>query len=100
MFRSKYQLNKCVTHQININEVSVESADVIRYLGAWMDKHLSLNHHVKVKCKVAMFNLIRIKRLRSYLTESMCNVLVMSLVMSHIYYANSILMKLPGCVLC
>ena len=99
IFGSKYQLNKCVTHQININGVSVQSADVIRCLGAWMDKHLSLRHHVKVKCKAAMFNLIRIKRLRSYLTESMCNILVMSLVMSHIDYANSILMKLPDCVL-
>ena len=64
-----------------------------------MDKHLSLRHHVKVKCKAAMFNLIRIKRLRPYLTESTCNILVMSLVMSHIDYANSILMKLPDCVL-
>ena len=99
MFSSKYQLNKCVTHQINIYGVSVQSVDVIRYLGAWMDKHLSLKYHVKVKCKVTMFNLIRIKRLRSYLTESMCNILVMSLVMSHIDYANSILMKLPDCVL-
>ena len=99
MFKSKYQLNKRVTHQININGVSVESADVIRYLGAWIDKHLSLSHHVIVKCKAAMFDLIRINRLRSYLTESMCNILVMSLVMSHIDYANSILMKLPDCVL-
>ena len=63
MFRSKYQLNKCVTHQININGVSVQKSDVIRYLGAWMDKHLSFKHHIKVKCKVAMFNLIRIMRL-------------------------------------
>ena len=99
MFRSKYQLNKCVTHQININGVSVQSVYVIRYLGAWMDKHLSLKHHVKVKCKVAMFNLIRIKRLRSYLMKSICNILAMSLVMLHIDYANSILMKLPDCVL-
>ena len=29
----------------------------------------------------------------------MCNILVMSQVMSHIDYANSILMKLPDCVL-
>ena len=39
------------------------------------------------------------KQLRSYLTESTCNILVMSLVMSHIDYANSILMNLPECVL-
>ena len=99
MFRSKYQLNKCVKYQININGVSVQSVDVIRYLGAWMDKHHSFKHHIKVKCKVAMFNHIRIKRLRAYLMESMCNILVMSLVMLHIDYVNSILMKLPDCVL-
>ena len=99
MFRSKYQLNKCMTHQININGVPVQRADVIRYLGAWMDNQLSLKHHVKLKCKAAMFNLIRIKRLRSYLTKSTCNILVMSLVMSHIDYANSILINLPDCVL-
>ena len=99
MFRSKYQLNKSVTHQININGVPVQRADVIRYLGAWMDRHLSLKHHVKLKCKMAIFNLTRIKRLRSYLMESTCNILVMSLVMSHIDYANSILINLQVCVL-
>ena len=99
MFGSKYQLNKCITHQININGVPVQRADVIRYLGAWMDKHLSLKHHVKLKYRAVMFNLIRIKQLRSYLTEATCNILVMSLVMSHIDYANSILMNLPEHVL-
>ena len=64
MFRSRYQLNKCITHQININGVPVQRADVIRYLGAWMDKCLSLKHHVKLKCKAAMFNLIRIKLIK------------------------------------
>ena len=93
MFRSKYQLNKCATHHININGVSVQKVGVTRYLGAWMNKHLSFKHHIKVKCKAAMFNLIRIKRLRAYLTEFMCNILVMSLVMLHIDYANSILLE-------
>ena len=83
MFGSQYQLNKCVTHQININWVSVQSVDVIRYLGAWMDQHLSLKHHIKVECKAAMFTLIRIKRLRSYLMESMCNILAMSSDVGH-----------------
>ena len=55
MFGSKYQLSKCVTHQININGASMQNADVIRYLGAWMDKQLSFKCHVKVKCKAAMY---------------------------------------------
>ena len=47
---------KCITHQININGVPVQRADVIKYLGAWMDKHLSLRHHVNLKCKASMYD--------------------------------------------
>ena len=54
---------------------------------------------LRLNVKWPMFDLIIIKRLRAYLMESMCNILVMSLVMSHIDYANSILMKLPDCVI-
>ena len=63
----------------------------------WTNTFPQASHEAKYKA--AMFNLIRIKRLRSYLTESTCNILVMSLVMSHIDYGNSILMNLPECVL-
>ena len=43
-----------------------------------------------------MFNLIRIMRIRPYLTQEACNVLVIGLVISHLDYANSILMGLPA----
>ena len=43
-----------------------------------------------------MFNLIRIIRIRPYLTQEACNVLAIGLVISHLNYANSILMGLPA----
>ena len=44
--------------------------------------------------KSAMFNLVRIKRLRPLLTVEAANILVMGLVISHLDYANSILIGL------
>ena len=44
-----------------------------------------------------MFNLFRIHSIRQYLTQEATQVLVSSLVMSHIDYANSLLVGLPQC---
>ena len=52
---------------------------------------LSFKYHVKMKRKSVMFNLVWIKRLRPSLTVEAANILVMGLVISHLDYANSIL---------
>ena len=91
MFGSSKMLTKCITADININGTRVKKQNVIRYLGVWMDDVLSFKYHVKMKCKSAMFNLVQIKRLRPSLTVEVANILVMRLVISHLDYANSIL---------
>ena len=91
MFDSRMMLTKCITTDININGTGVKRENIIRYLGAWLDSILSFKHHVKTKCKSAMFNLVCIKRLRPSLTVEVANILVMGLVLSHLDYATSIL---------
>ena len=95
MFGSSKMLTKCITTDININGTRVKKQNVIRYLGVWMDEVLSFKYHVKMKCKSAMFNLVCIKRLRPSLTVEAANILVMGLVISHLDYANSILIGVP-----
>ena len=95
MFGSRKMLTKCITADININGTRVKKQNVIRYLGGWMDEVLSFKYHVKMKCKSAMFNLVCIKRLRPSLTVEAANILVMGLVISHLDYANSILIGIP-----
>ena len=91
MFGSRMMLTKCTTTDININSTSLKMENIIRYLGAWLGNVLSFKHHVKTKCKSAMFNLVHIKRLRPSLTVEAANTLVMGLVISHLDYTNSIL---------
>ena len=88
-------LTKCITTDINISGTRVKKQNVIRYLGVWMDDVLSFKYDVKMKCKSAMFNLVCIKRLRPSLTVEAANILVMGLVISHLDYANSILIGVP-----
>ena len=47
------------------------------------------------KCKIAMWNLYRIKHIRHCLTREACHTLVLGLVISHLDYANIIFLKLP-----
>ena len=95
MFGSNKMLTKCTTADMNINGTRVKKQKVIRYLGVWMDEVLSFKYHVKMKCKSAMFNLVWIKRLRPSLTVEAANILVMGLVISHLDFANSILIGVP-----
>ena len=83
-FNSRRLLPKCHTTAININGKGVSQVDLIRYLGVRLDALLSFKHHIKVKCKAAMFNLIRIIRNRPYLTQEACHVLFIGLVISHL----------------
>ena len=76
---------------------STECNEVIKLLGAHIDRHLSFKHHIGVKCKTAMYSLLRIKHIRRYLTQEVVQILVNSLVMSHLDYANSLLYGLPDC---
>ena len=47
------------------------------------------------KCKAAMLNLLKIKAARKNITRTVCNKLVVALVLSHLDYANGILGGLP-----
>ena len=94
---SRIQVGKCVRKSINVCGCNIEHSGVIRLLGVHINKHLSFKYHVRVKCKTAMYNLLRIKHIRWYLTQEVAQILVITLVMSHLDYANSLFYGLPAC---
>ena len=61
MLGSKIQLEKCTTKALKVNDDMVPTSEIIKYLGAWLDQHLSFKIHIKKKCQIAMMNLQRIK---------------------------------------
>ena len=90
-FGSRQQLAKSECELINICGEIIPRSDCIKYLGANLDRHLSMTEFVKVKCCKAMTNLKRIQRIRKFLSEETCHQLILSLVITHLDYANAIL---------
>ena len=73
---------------------------MMRYLGAYLDPALNLKQHIKMKCRAAMLNLLKIKATRKYLATKAYAKAVITLVMTHLDYANSILTGLPKASIC
>ena len=93
---NQIQLNKVATRSLQVNDQTIECAPSARCLGAWIDKNLNFKLHVKKKAQIAMFNLKRIRQIRKFLTSDACETLMLTLVMSHLDYCNSILLGVPA----
>ena len=95
-FGSRIQLSKCVITNLNVNGKMVERATVIKYLGAWLDAQLSFKEHATKKCQTAIINYLHIRNICHLLTDSTCETLPLSLLISHLDYANTLLYGLPA----
>ena len=56
---------------------------------------MTLQEHIKRKCRIAMVNLQHIHLIRQYLTQDTMQTLVLGIVMSHLDYLNAIFSGLP-----
>ena len=99
-FGEPRQLEKFIINQINVNGEEITRSQMMRYLGAYLDPALNLKQHIKKKCRAAMLNLLKIKATRKYLTTEACAKALITLVMTHLDYANSILTGLPKASIC
>ena len=91
IFGSRQQVKKCDTEVLNVCGEIVPKSKCIKYLGANLDTSLSFEIFVKNKCIKAMVNLKRIQRIRRIISRDNCHKLVLSLVITHLDYANSLL---------
>ena len=62
IFGSRQQLSKVTMNSMLINGDKIDIGDCIKYLGVWTDQHLTFKHHIKTKCKTAMWNLQKLKQ--------------------------------------
>ena len=65
----------------------------------WLDEQLKFNHHAMVKFKTAMWNINKIRMIRPYLDQQTCEILVSSLVTSHLDYGNALLSGVTDAVI-
>ena len=92
---ARLMLQKCDTAKVNVNGSNIQCSDIIKYLGALLDQHLQLVHHISLKCRTAMINFQKIKLIRPVLNIDATHTLVRGLVTSHLDYYNVIFCGLP-----
>ena len=61
---SKPNLQKFDDKTIKLGDISVSPSDHVKYLGVKIDKHLSLDHHIRQVTSSAHINLRRIRSIR------------------------------------
>ena len=96
LYGSQPQLEKCTTDEILIVDLIIKRLETVQQLGAFLDKNLNFKHHITTTCSNAMKSILKIKNIRKYLTQSAAEILVLSTVVSHLDYCNSILAGIPN----
>ena len=73
---SRQQLSKCTTDSIQVNRESVKHNKCIKHLGALADYRLNFKDFINAKCKMALWNLQKLKNICVFLTQEASIVLV------------------------
>ena len=95
IFGSRQQIKKCRLTAIEVCGDSIPYSESIRYLGVGIDSNLCLHNHIAAKCRIAMYNLFKIADIRNFLTTEACHTAILAMVISHLDYANAIMVGLP-----
>ena len=95
IFGSRQQIKKCRLTAIDVCGDSIPYIESIKYLGVCIDSNLCLDNHIAAKCRIAMFNLFKITNIRNFLITEACHTAVLAMVISHLDYANAIMVGLP-----
>ena len=72
----------------------MKGSDTIKFLGLILDKELNMTKFMVAKARNAHFNIEKIKRIRTYLTEDETKMFMCSMVLSHLDYGNVTLVNL------
>jgi hypothetical protein len=91
VFASRRTLPKVCTSQLRVGSEQVSTSDHIKFLGVHLDSLLTLQDHIKSKCKLAIFNIRNIKQIRKFIDIDTAKLLASALVLSHLDYSNAIL---------
>ena len=92
---SRQHLKKLSTSVININDNCITKSKSIKYLGVDIDENLNLKSHITRKCRIAMGNFHKLKRIRRVLTRDAAITVALGLVVAHLDYANAVFIGLP-----
>ena len=69
---------------------AIEHVSVYKYLGLWLDPHLTFEHHMNSICRKVKSRTYILRQMRSYISENLALDLYQSLIAPHFLYADTI----------
>jgi hypothetical protein len=91
---SLHAATKIAPIPLALGDTVIPPSDSVKNLGV-LDSSLSMVAQIGRVCKICFFQLRTIGKIRKFLTTSAAKCLVNALVLSHVDYANSLLVNLP-----
>ena len=85
------QLTKTHRDTININGEIIKHTNKIKYIGHHLDSLLTFKDQIIGKSKAITINIIIIRNIRKCLNQNTCHKLVITILLSHLFYSNSML---------
>ena len=95
VYGSAQQLKKFTLQSLRVGDCVVRVTDCVRNLGVQFDAKMTMESHVTAVCKLAIFHLRNISRIRRYLTAAATEQIVHAFVTSRLDIGNALLYRLP-----
>ena len=80
---------------IDVSNFKIQPSDTASNIGVTFDRHMSLDQHVTNICNTCFLHLLKITKIRDYLSTADTEILVHSLIISKLDSCNSLLYGLP-----
>ena len=97
IFKIPHFKGKLSPDRISLGDASVKTSQSARNIGVTFDETMSMADYISAVCKSANFHLRNISKIRKYITQDSCSILVHSLITSRLDYANATAFGLPTC---
>ena len=77
---------------LQIGTELIEPSEEVRNLGIIFDSQMSMCAHITGLCKSISFQLRNVSRIRRFLDQDTCHLIIRSLVLSRLDYGNALLL--------
>ena len=64
-FGTKKQTESCLDTKLSIGNEIIRPVTMVKHLGAWLDSALNMKKFITEKCKIANYNLYKIRKLQN-----------------------------------
>ena len=99
LFITRYNLDKHTIPSLQVGDCDIISNKNIKFLRVILVQHLFFKDEITSKSKIALYNLSVIHKIRNFHTVDQLQILMCSLVLTHLDCSNAVLVNSPDLII-